>query len=194
MGCGVSSDSAVPPVPRGDVAEMDEFGKPLAIPLSAVSALEKPLDDDSSNSMETVIESKLNDLPSKDKSYDKGVELTAEEEEQVKAWLAMVKEFDQQADFDAHFDQAMNSAGEVYNAFKALPSKARGMNKVVDATWNISMPMGAAVIGRMGIDVNTPQVEIDKKCLRAQLKDLKGLVLLVLHLYGAVWGLYCRLA
>ena len=188
MGCGVSSDSTVPPVRSGaadfgaDFAEMDEFGKPLAIPLSAVSALQKPSDDDSSNSMEAVIESKLNDLPATDKNYDKGIELTPEEDEQIKAWLAMVKQFDKTADFDADFDGAMNGAGEVYNAFKALPSKARSMNKVVDATWNISMPMGAAVISRMGIDVNTPQVEIDKKCLRAHFKRLLLLV------SEPVWG------
>lgn len=37
------------------------------------------------------------------------------------------------------------------------------MNKVVDQTWNIAFPLGAAVIARMDITVNTPQVEIDRK-------------------------------
>ena len=158
MGCGASSDGS--PV---DTAEMDDFGKPTAIPRSAVSALEKPADDDSSGQMETVIESKLKNPPKEKDYYDKHVDLSEEEAEQLKEWMELVKGFDSVADFDTDFDAAMNAAEEVYRAFKALPPRVRVMNKVVDQTWNIAFPLGAAVIARMDITVNTPQVEIDRK-------------------------------
>lgn len=178
MGCGASSDgtegaaSAASAAGAGasgasgapvDKAEMDDFGKPTAIPMSAVSALEKPADDDSSGQMETVIESKLKNPPKEKDDYDKHVDLSEEEAEQLKEWMELAKGFDSVADFDADFDAAMNAAEEVYRAFKALPPRVRVMNKVVDQTWNIAFPLGAAVIARMDITVNTPQVEIDRK-------------------------------
>ena len=172
MGCGVSSDeqSTAPAAATGksDVKEvspeMDEYGKPLVIPKSAVSALEKPADDDSSAQMEQVVESKLKDSPEKDDSYDKNIELSEDEKQQIKDWLASVNEFDN-VDFDADFDGAMNSAEEIYKAFKAFPTKIRAMKKVVDATWNVAFPVGAAVMASMEVTVNTPQEEIDQKFL-----------------------------
>eukprot|EP00435_Cladocopium_sp_Y103_P040164 s652_g10.t2 len=172
MGCGASSEGTQGTAGAGapgaqpvvDVkAEMDDFGKPTAIPMSAVSALEKPADDDSSGQMETVIESKLKNPPKEKDDYDKNVDLNEEETEQLKEWMELAKGFDSVADFDADFDAAMNAAEEVYRAFKALPPRVRVMNKVIDQTWNIAFPLGAAVIARMDITVNTPQVEIDRK-------------------------------
>lgn len=125
--------------------------------MSAVSALEKAADEDSSEQMEVV------GAKEKADDYDKNIDLSEEEAAQLKEWLDMAKGFDSVADFDADFDGAMNAAEEVYRAFKALPARIRTMNKVVDATWNIAFPLGAAVVARMDITVNTPQVEIDGK-------------------------------
>ena len=163
MGCGASAGTEGAQAPVDVQPEMDEFGKPSVIPRSAVSALEKPAEDDCSAQMEEVVESQLKGPPEENADYDKDLDLSEEDKEQLMAWLDLAKGFDSVADFDADFDGAMGAAEEVYTAFKALPPKVRAMNKVVDATWNVSFPVGAAVVARMDITVNTPQVEIDRK-------------------------------
>lgn len=171
MGCGASSDEQAVGPPGSSSRtenvspEMDAWGKPLVIPMSAVSALEKPADDDSTAQMEQVVESKLKDAKAGDDGYDKNVELSEDEQQQVKEWLEMVKDFDN-VDFDADFGGSMNTAEEIYKAFKALPAKVRAMKKVVDGTWNVAFPVGAAVVASMDITVNTPQEEIDKKYMK----------------------------
>jgi len=139
-------------------AEVDENGKPKAIPTDAVSALEALPDEEQAEDWQ-------NPAAQSNKRGDKDPLLTAEENEVLKVFLAKIKEFSNKADFDSNFEEAMAAAELVYTSYCQLPAKVKATSKVHDSSFEVSMPLGAAFMSRLQITVNTSEEEKDREML-----------------------------
>mmetsp|Transcript_30050 Transcript_30050/g.70031 ORF Transcript_30050/g.70031 Transcript_30050/m.70031 type:complete len:602 (-) Transcript_30050:98-1903(-) len=136
-------------------AQVDENGKPTAIPTDAVSALEASTDEERAESWEE---------PSP-KTKVLEPQLNKEENDALASFIPLIDNFEKNADFDTDFDGAMALAEEIYTAYCALPAKVKVCSKVCDRSWGVSMPLGAAFISSLGINVNTPEEEKDQRML-----------------------------